>query len=218
MSVLPGCGPMKTQRLRECNVVTLADLLRYTGPAPHGVNVTQMKHITQQALGGGGGGAPAAAPLTLTTITPMVHTGDTVPRTKDHNWYNLAGHILNRDAAPTRVHIGKLIVAPYGVVIETSWRHAGTWRSRAVTPLMLACTFVLWSRDEIVSDDSDDEEVGELSKTQIPLYMVADTTLPVFRVNTDTLRLNDVQKDQLRLACREVRMYQQQSILSLINR
>lgn len=214
VSVLPGCGATKTQRLRGVGVITLRDLINYTGPAPPGVNIGQMKCLVgfqqQTQL------PPTQMLSTMAYPTASTSSGVATPRTKSHSWYNLAGHILHRQGATTRVHLGELMIAPYGVVIATSWRRGGKWRFRAVTPLMLACTFVLWNRSEIVSDDSDEEEEAKGTKPSIPMYLVAGTDLPHFELLPDCIwSLTDIQTDQLKLAMREVQLYQAHSVLSI---
>lgn len=208
VSVLPGCGPTKTQRLSEKGVRTLQDLLNYNGLAPQGVNVAQMRFLTAQGLGTD---THVAAPAVMSTQSLQMGSASGCPTLTEHSWFNLAGHVLQKARPPTRVHIGQLIVAPYGVVLGTSWLHRGQWKFRAVSPLMLACTHVLWKRKDIISDDSD-EDVDELHRC--PTYLAADTELPRFTVDTGRVLLNEAQSDMLKLALREVSLFQQHSVLS----
>jgi hypothetical protein len=203
VNVIPGCGPIKTRTLREVGVCTLHDLLNYTGPAPPGMNLTQMKFLIHKETG------QSVPTGMISHPTPVLYTA---PHTMNHTWFQLAGHVLHKDGSTSRVEISSLIIAPYGVVLATNWFSKGKWRFRAVTPLMLAVTHVMWTNHEVVSDDSD-EEVDQ-KKSPVPSYLLSSTDMPWFEVSAME-KLNNVQSDQLQLQVREVNLYQQHSLLRM---
>jgi hypothetical protein len=209
VNVLPGCGIMKQQRLYQVGVRTLHDVLNYTGPAPAGVNVLQMKYLVRKGTGLNIDNISSTSVISQPSPT-LMHVE--APHTTQHSWNKLSGHILHKNGSTTRVEISTLIVTPYGVVMATTWFAKGKWSFRAVTPLMLAVTHVLWTNHEVVSDESD-EDMDQ--KMVVPDYLLYSTDLPWFTVTTSSMNLDQVQKDQLKLMRREVNLYQQHSWLRM---
>lgn len=197
VSALPGIGPQKTKTLNEMGLWTIGDILNYQGAQPRGINVPQLKTLIEQRL--------KSQPSPVVTAPASLS-----PHTDKHNWFGLCGHALLGRGKTVRVRIGELILAPYGCVLATSWRHKNDWKHRAISPLMLAVAHLLWTRIDVVSD-SDEENDDEALE-----YRAAPTDLPVFAVDDgQTWVLSETQRDQLQLACREVKTFQEQSVLTL---
>ena len=183
----------------EIGLKTLNDVLLFNGLAPKGINLAQLKQVIQQRMSGG------------VMHPPAPHTVIVSPHTEQHSWFGLCGHVLTRQST-LRVHIGPLMVTPYGCVLATSWRlKNATWKTRAVTPLMLAAAHLLWTRMAVVSDASDSEDTTEVP----PEYLLADTELPMF-TSAAPENLNDTQTHMFQLALREVNRFQKHSLLALI--
>lgn len=200
---LCGLGPTKAARLRDIGVMTLRDLMQYAGPAPKGVNIAQFKHLAAQHLV-----APPPPPLPV-AAPPF-------PTTERHSWFKLCGHALLKHGKTVRVEIGALMVAPYGCVLATTWRQGDKWNHRAITPLMLAATHVLWTQAAVVSEEEPEETNEELKETDE--YRSASVDLPRFKVFEDEWKLGETQAHQLKLAVREVRTFQNHSVLALVDR
>ena len=84
-----------------------------------------------------------------------------------HSWRHVAAHVPLPRRSARRVQVCELRVGPLGVAFRLAWYEKRQWHQLYVHPAVLIATQGLWERHEVVSDDSEDDDV-EAAYRQYP--------------------------------------------------
>lgn len=191
VTVLPGIGTKKSERLRESGMNTLQDVLNFTGTSPAGFNISSLQLLIKQ-----NSSIPAPPPPPPAAAAAA---SSNEAFTEKHSWFQRVGHVMVSNL-PVRVHILELRFMDYGCVLHTTWFHNSKWHHRPATPLCLATVHYLWINNFCVSDDSESEDIK-------PEYLSIEPHLPPFEVFDESLELTKTQQDMLNLTIKETSVF-----------
>ena len=74
-----------------------------------------------------------------------------------HNWKNKVGHIMRKKGHVVRCQIERLQIHEGETSVVVAFNENGKGKKKAVCPLMLAATNVLWRAQRVVSSDEEDD-------------------------------------------------------------
>jgi hypothetical protein len=195
VSKLPRCGVKTVSILHTCGIHTLGELLAYTGAEVTGINWGKLRGDAHKLVDTPrvvGPPAPGGAPVVNPHLLSL-----------EHSWQGLCSHIM----LPTRIkraRLGAAMVTRYGLVLRASYVDARGVHHRSVTPQSVAAAYVLWHRQDVMSDDEMVDEEPEVDP------------LPSFTIEVpDDAVLCAAQTDMVNLAVREVQAYQYHSVSAL---
>lgn len=127
---VPGCGPMYTKHFQNMGILTVHDLLEYTGSIP-GIPVGKLQVSAENVL------------------KNQVDNS--------HSWYGYVGYIYRSSGTIRRVVIGRCVVLPHRLVFVVTWQEGGRKHSKGVSAYQLLHNQFDWISTDIVSEDSDGE-------------------------------------------------------------
>jgi len=123
-----------------------------------------------------------------------------------HSWTNKEAHIVRKNGHVARCRIQELELHGGEVSIIVVFNEQGKSKRKAVCPLMIAATHVLWHAEKAVSSDEEDQNKEFIAPP--------DVTQPLPHLDcTNSYLLNDVQKRKLKWKLTQVN-----HMLDVINR
>lgn len=143
ISYLAGCGPKTIKKLNLCGIYTYGDLLKYKGL------ITDVPIVKLQNK--------AKAEICMKK------------QLSEHSWKNHTAHIIRSKGQVTRVKIDTLIISPHRILLNVLWREKGKTRRKSVSPMSVLCVQAMWTSNDILSDDSDEESCDFL-QSLLPVF------------------------------------------------
>ena len=131
VSSLPGCGKITVQRLNNCNIHTIKDLIQFEGKIKD-VPLDKLKQIAKKK------------------------TNKKI-ELSEHSWKGHFAHIVRSKGQITRVQIDTLLIAPHRILLNVVWKEGKNIRRKSVSPSVVLCLQITWLNQVIVSDDSESE-------------------------------------------------------------
>lgn len=149
ITLLKGCGKVTIKKLNLNGIYTYQHMLDFRGDIP-GVNILTLQKTAIQEV-------------------------KTTKEISEHNWKDRVGHVIRARGQVTRAIIENLVIGPHLILLNVRWKVNGKILRKAVSPISLLCTQVMWLSSDIISDDSDDDSCQHM-----------DSILPKFLVDTES--------------------------------
>ena len=121
---LAGCGAVSASRLKAHGVITIGDLLTFTGSVK-GVNIPKLKDKAKSST-----------------------TPDSI-LLESHTWYGLRAHIAREGGKVHNVVIGDIMVSKHRTLMQVSFIDQASKRFRSISPVCLMYIDFCWMREDI---------------------------------------------------------------------
>jgi hypothetical protein len=169
ITLLPTCGNVTAQKLKNNQIYTYSDLLAFKGTIPD-ISVESLKDIARKQL---------SQNIEIAC----------------HSWKSRIVHILRSKGQITRVKVDNLLLSPHRILLNVVWQEKGTSRRKSVSPMSLMCIQSLWLTRDVVSDDSDGESYEEV-KAVLPKFLIDENNLQVKNLDRHgRIALNSITKE-----------------------
>ena len=155
ISSLHGCGLEQLAKLRKLNIHKLEDLVLFKS-------------------GTDGPPFPEFESLRISARTLLEK------RINKHSWRGLHMRVRTRSGRVLRVLVGDLVVRAHSVVLETTCTTRQKTHVKYWSPVALAAFHNMWVNNDIVSDNSDSEDVQKPFDYVVPHLQIESTDTSQF--------------------------------------
>ncbi len=166
---LKGCGKKTTERLNVLGVFSYGDLLKKKIPVSDTLLLKLQTTVSGLV-------SPKVSTPSRNSFSPGTTAHSSNPLViSDHNWQGRICHILRRGVL-VRVQIGDLILQPYQMTFQVTWKNHKLTHRRHVNPFVLLFIQYDWLMNEYDSDTSNSDSHTSLMSL-LPKFNIASRTV-----------------------------------------
>lgn len=169
IETIKGCGIKTKEKLNNMNIFTCEDLINYKGPLI-GIPVTQLKKEIKKSIQKIDNNINEEHIETCKHVSG-IENNICEKRIINHTWQGIILHIIRSKSIVTRVKVGDIVIKPFSIELDVFWTKNKQSYRRTVSPLSLLHTHSMWSYNDIISENSDDESHEPTSK-KLPKFLI----------------------------------------------